>query len=122
MDKDALTAPFSIAHGKLRQALKASIKPYGGPSNGGLDNHMWAAVVDRNGIVQAVCHSGAALGDEWPASRAIAIEKPNTANALILPTFAFSIANLYSGAQPGDFLYGILETNPVDTASMYGGD
>jgi uncharacterized protein GlcG (DUF336 family) len=113
---------FPVSHAFLVQALKASIKPTGGPSNGGLDNHMWAAVVDRNGIVRAVCYSGNALGDQWPGSRAIAIEKANTANALSLPKFAFSTANLYSGAQPGGFLYGILQTNPVDTASMYGGD
>jgi uncharacterized protein GlcG (DUF336 family) len=83
---------------------------------------MWAAVVDRTGVVLAICYSGNALGDQWPASRAVAIEKANTANALSLPKFAFSTANLYSGAQPGGFLYGILETNPVDTTSMYGGD
>ena len=80
-------------HATLRQALRASVKPCGGPSNGGLDNHMWAAVVDRAGIVQAVCFSGNALGDQWPGSRAIAIEKANTANALSLPGFAFSTAN-----------------------------
>jgi uncharacterized protein GlcG (DUF336 family) len=112
----------TIDHATLRQALKASVKPSGGPSNGGLDNHMWAAVVDRAGVVIAVCYSGKALGDQWPGSRAIAIEKANTANALSLPTFAFSTANLYAGAQPGGFLFGILQTNPVDTASMYGGD
>jgi uncharacterized protein GlcG (DUF336 family) len=111
---------FPDHHGLLA-ALKASIKPTGGPSNGGLDNHMWAAVVDRNGIVQAVCCSGGP-GEQWPGSRAIAIEKANTANALSLPIFAFSTANLYSGAQPGGFLYGILETNPVDTATMYAGE
>jgi uncharacterized protein GlcG (DUF336 family) len=106
----------------LLKALKASIKPCGGPSNGGLDNHMWAALVDRSGVVRAVCYSGKELGDQWPGSRAIAIEKANTANALSLPAFAFSTANLYAGSQPGGFLYGILQTNPVDTASMYGGD
>ena len=111
-----------ITHDSLRRALRASVKPSGGPSNGGLDNHMWAAAVDREGIVRAVCYTGEALGDQWPGSRAIAIEKANTANALSLPAFAFSTANLYSGAQPGGFLYGILETNPVDTASMYAGD
>lgn len=112
---------FVITQDALLSALKASIKPTGGPSNGGLDNHMWAAIVDRNGVVQAVCCSGGP-GDQWPGSRAIAISKANTANALSLPGFAFSTANLYSGAQPGGFLYGILLTNPVDTASMYGGD
>lgn len=111
-----------VTFDSLRNALRASIKPSGGPSNGGLDNHMWAAVVDRSGGVRAVCYSGVDLGDQWPGSRAIAIEKANTANALSLPGFAFSTANLYSGAQPGGFLYGILQTNPVDTVSMYGGD
>jgi uncharacterized protein GlcG (DUF336 family) len=117
-----IATTLSLDYEALRQALRASIKPTGGPSNGGLDNNMWAAVVDRMGIVRAVCHSGDAVGDQWPGSRAIAISKANTANALSLPTFAFSTANLYSGAQPGGFLYGILQTNPVDTATMYGGD
>ena len=111
-----------IDHQTLREALKASVKPGGGPSNGGLDNHMWAAVVDRAGIVRAVCFSGMDVGDQWPGSRAIAIAKANTANGLSLPTFALSTANLYSGAQPGGFLFGIADTNPVDAATMYGGD
>lgn len=119
---DSTADVFAVAHERLKQALKASIKPSGGPSNGGLDNHMWAAVVDRQGVVRAVCHSGDQLGDQWPGSRAIAIAKANTANALSLPGFAFSTANLYAGAQPGGFLYGILETNPVDTATVYAGD
>lgn len=113
---------FVVDHETLLRALKASIKPTGGPSNGGLDNHMWAAVVDRTGIVRAVCYSGNELGDQWPGSRSIAIGKANTANALSLPKFAFSTANLYSGAQPGGFLFGILNTNPVDTKTMYAGD
>jgi uncharacterized protein GlcG (DUF336 family) len=116
------TSPLTVDHATLLRSLKSSIKPTGGPSNGGLDNHMWAAVVDRHGIVRAVCHSGDQLGDQWPGSRAIAIEKANTANALSLPKFAFSTANLYSGAQPGGFLFGILSTNPVDTRTMYAGN
>jgi uncharacterized protein GlcG (DUF336 family) len=114
--------PGNIDHVTLHHALKTSVKPSGGPTNGGLDNNMWAAVVDRNGVVLAVCHSGEQPGDQWPGSRAIAIEKANTANALSLPMAALSTANLYAGAQPGGFLYGILETNPVDTATMYAGD
>jgi uncharacterized protein GlcG (DUF336 family) len=119
---ESFTMPLTLDHATLLRALTASVKPSGGPSNGGLDNHMWAAVVDRQGVVRAVCYSGAELGDQWPGSRAIAIEKANTANALSLPAFAFSTANLYAGSQPGGFLYGILQTNPVDTATMYGGD
>jgi uncharacterized protein GlcG (DUF336 family) len=115
-------AKLSIDHRTLREALRASVKPAGGPSNGGLDNHMWAAVVDRTGIVGAVCYSGNELGDQWPASRAIAIEKANTANGMSLPTFAFSTANLWYGAQPGGFMFGIVTTNPVDTSTMFAGD
>lgn len=121
-DKPYAESNLNIDHGTLRRALMANVKAAGGPSNGGLDNHMWAAVVDRTGVVRAVCYCGEELGDQWPGSRAIAISKANTANALSLPQFAFSTANLYSGAQPGGFLYGILETNPVDTTTMYGGD
>ena len=82
----------------LLSALRQSIKPCGGPSNGGLDNHMWAAIVDRQGVVLAVCRSGQDAGDQWPGSRAIAVAKANTANALSLPSFAISTANLYAGA------------------------
>jgi uncharacterized protein GlcG (DUF336 family) len=121
-DKPVTESTLSVDHATLRRALRDSVKPAGGPSNGGLDNHMWAAIVDRTGVVRAVCYSGEELGDQWPGSRAIAISKANTANGLSLPSFAFSTANLYYGSQPGGFLYGILQTNPVDTASMYGGD
>jgi uncharacterized protein GlcG (DUF336 family) len=121
-DKPVTESTLSVDHAALRRALRESVKPAGGPSNGGLDNHMWAAIVDRMGVVRAVCYSGEELGDQWPGSRSIAIAKANTANGFSLPAFAFSTANLYYGAQPGGFLYGILETNPVDTASMYGGD
>ena len=113
---------FPIDHPTLVKALRDAIKPTGGPSNGGLDNHMWAAVVDRMGVVRAICYSGSDIGDQWPGSRAIAIEKANTANALSLPSYAFSTANLYAGAQPGGFLFGIADTNPVDTATMYAGE
>ena len=123
MAQDA--TPFAdtfIGYGDLVSVLKTCVKPSGGPSNGGLDNHVWAAIVDRQGIVPAVCYSGDEVGDQWPGSRAVAIEKANTANALSLPKFAFSTANLYSGAQPGGYLFGLEQTNPVDTQTMYAGD
>lgn len=116
------TRPFAVAHAALRRALKESVQPCGGPSNGGMDNHMWAAVVDRQGIVRAVCYSGDDVGDQWPGSRAIAISKANTANSLSLPQMALSTANLFAGSQPGYFLYGLINTNPVDTSTMYAGD
>lgn len=106
----------------LLDALRLSVQPSGGPTNGGLDNHVWAVFVDRTGIVRAICHSGEELGDQWPASRAVAIAKANTANGLSLPKFAFSTANLYSGDQPGGYLFGVELANPLDTATAYAGD
>jgi uncharacterized protein GlcG (DUF336 family) len=102
--------------------LKSVVKPSGGPSNGGLDNNMWGAVVDRGGKVCAIAFTGKSLGDQWPGSRTIAIEKANTANALSLPHFALSTANLYAGSQPGGFLFGLAATNPPDTQSLYAGN
>ena len=123
MAQDATPAPTQVlGHNDLRDVLRSCVKPSGGPSNGGLDNHVWVAIVDRQGVVRAVCYSGDLVGDQWPASRAVAIEKANTANAMSLPGFALSTANLYSGAQPGGYLYGIAHTNPVDTQTMFAGD
>ncbi len=119
---DIGNAAFLITHQMLRNVLRSSIKPCGGPTNGGLDNHMWAAVINRTGIVQAICYSSDEPGDQWPGSRVIAISKANTANALSLPHFALSTANLYAGTQPGGPLFGLMNTHPVDTATMYAGD
>jgi hypothetical protein len=40
---------------------------------------------------------------------------------LSLDASALSTANLYSGVQPGGFLYGLQESNPVDTKVAYQG-
>jgi uncharacterized protein GlcG (DUF336 family) len=100
-------------------ALKKSVKASGGPSNGGFDNNEWASVVARDGTVCAVAFSGGTVGDQWPGSRAISAEKANTANAFSLKATAISTANLYAGAQPGGFLFGIVTAAPVspDVAS-----
>ena len=82
------------------EALRASVKPSGGPGNGGLDNNEWAVVVARDGTVCAVAFSGGKADDQWPGSRAVAAEKANTANAFSLKSFALSTANLYASAQP----------------------
>ncbi len=108
-------------YAKLTQVLKANVKASGGPTNGGLDNNEWAAVVARDGTVCAVTRTGQNVGDQWLGSRAIAIEKANTANAMSLQHFAISTANLYAAVQPGGPLFGLIETNPPDTASLYSG-
>jgi len=99
----------------------------------GLNNHMWATVVNRDGIVCAIAFSGTGRSSQWPGSRVISAQKANTATAFSLdsgsssngsgqPTgLALSTANLYSAVQPGGSLYGLQHSNPVDTAVAYGG-
>jgi uncharacterized protein GlcG (DUF336 family) len=111
-----------VTHDKLAEALRRSVKPSGGPSNGGLDNHMWAAVVRRDGTLCAIAFSGATWGEQWLGSRVIAAQKANTANAFSLKTMAVSSAHLYAGSQPGGFLYGIATGNPPSIEAAYAGE
>lgn len=105
-------------HDRLREALQGVVAD----QNGGFGFHMWATVVDRDGVVAAVAFSGGARGEQWPGSRVISAQKANTANAFSLPGLALSTANLYAATQPGGSLYGLQHSNPVDTAAAYGGD
>jgi uncharacterized protein GlcG (DUF336 family) len=110
-----------VDHDRLADILKKSVKPGGGPTNGGLDNNEWAAVVNRDGIVCAVAFSGNKASDQWPGSRAIAAEKANTANAFSLPNKAIATANLYAQAQPGGYLFGAALSAPPNPAALYAG-
>ncbi len=89
--------------------------------NGGFGLHMWATLVDRDGIVRVIAFSGESRGDQWPGSRVISAQKANTANAFSLPKLALSTAQLYTAVQPGGSLFGLQESNPVDTQAAYGG-
>jgi len=111
-----------VSHDDLVKFLKESVKASGGPSNGGFDNNEWAAVVTRDGTICAVAFSGAKPTDQWLASRAIAAEKANTANAMSLDQMALSTANLYAGAQPGGPLFGLPNTDPVVASLVAAGD
>lgn len=106
------------SHSALRQALATAQ----GEQNGGFGLEMWATVVNRDGIVCAVAFSGENRGDQWPGSRVISAQKANTANAFSLPGLALSTANLYSAVQPGGSLFGLQESNPVETIVAYGGN
>lgn len=96
----------------LAGSLKKSVAPSGGPSNGGLDNNEWAVIVDRQGSVCAIAYSGGKWEDQWLGSRDIAVAKAATALGFSLDAKAMSTANLYAGAQPGGFLYGLAAGNP----------
>lgn len=99
----------------------------------GLNNQMWATIVDRDGVVCAVVFSGVNRGAQWPGSRVISAQKADTANAFSLDSssnsggsgqangLALSTANLYSAVQPGGSLYGLQASNPVDTGVAYRG-
>jgi uncharacterized protein GlcG (DUF336 family) len=104
------------------EALQEKLEDAQGEANGGFGLDMWAAVVDRSGIVRAIAFTGTKEGDQWPGSRVIAAQKANTANAFSLDGLALSTANLYTAVQPGGSLFGLQESNPVNTDAAYGGN
>jgi len=106
------------SHAVLRAALSAAQSA----PNGGFGLEMWASVVNRDGVVCAVAFTGGNRGDQWPGSRVISAQKANTANAFSLPGLSLSTANLYSAVQPGGSLFGLQESNPVNTLVAYGGN
>ena len=100
-------------YAKLKSALTEAVKE-GQGANGGLGNQEWGTVVNRDGIVCAVVFTGPSRAAEWPGSRLISAEKANTANAFSTDNFALSTGNVYSAAQPGQSLYGIISgPNPA---------
>jgi len=104
-------------HATLRSALITAVAA----ESSGLNNQMWATLVDRDGVVCAVAFSGADRGAQWPGSRVISAQKANTANAFSLDGLALSTANLYSAVQPfGGSLYALPHSNPVNAAAAYG--
>ncbi len=114
-------------------ALKSALAAATATETSGLNLQMWATVVDRDGIVCAVAFSGVNRGAQWPGSRVISAQKANTANSFSLDSssssnssgkpsgLALSTANLYSAVQPGGSLFGLQESNPVDTDVAYKG-
>lgn len=113
-EKDCQQLP---TYNELKKALTDARKS----ANGGLNLDMWGTLVNRDGVVCAVAFTGADRGDQWPGSRVISAQKANTANAFSLPGLALSTANLYSAVQPGGSLFGLQESNPVDTSKAYAG-
>ena len=113
----ASVANFLPDHNALRARLREILEE----ENGGLGFEMWATILDRNGRVVDVVFSGEHRGDQWPGSRVISAQKANTGNAFSLDGFALSSANLFAAVQPGGSLFGLQESNPVDTDVAYAG-
>ena len=104
-------------HATLKSALETAVAA----ETSGLDLEMWATLVNRDGRVCAVAASGIDRGAQWPGSRVISAQKANTANAFSLDNLSLSTANLYSAVQPGGSLFGLQESNPVNTEVAYKG-
>ena len=109
-DADCNALPDADA---LRRLLKHA--PELGEAGGlGSGRKMWAAVVDRNGLICAVVVSTDDPTDGWPGSRGIAMAKAYTANAFSTDSSALSTARLYTLSQPGHSLWGAGNGNPFD--------
>jgi uncharacterized protein GlcG (DUF336 family) len=118
------------SQGRLASALRAAVAA----ETSGLNNQMWATIVDRDGTVCAVAFSGVNRGAQWLGSRVISAQKANTANAFSLDSssrsngsgqvngLSLSTANLYSAVNPGGSLYGLQHSNPVDPEVAYDGN
>jgi uncharacterized protein GlcG (DUF336 family) len=117
VDSTLRSHDFPVGWEELRDALIQARAE----ANGGLNLDMWATIVNRDGIVVAVAFTGERRDDQWPGSRVISAQKANTANAFSLDALALSTANLFSAVQPGGSLFGLQESNPVDTRVAYGG-
>ncbi len=115
---DEISGDESIpSHAIVTEKLKEVVAE----DNAGFGLNMWATIVNRDGIVKVVAMSGDNRGDQWPGSRVISAQKANTANAFSLPGLAVSTANLFTAVQPGNSLFGLQHSNPVDTANAYAG-
>lgn len=117
----AFAKPTTCSDLPNHDALKKALVSARQENNGGFNLDMWATLVDRSGTVCAVAFSGAKHDSQWPGSRVISAQKANTANAFSLEGLALSTANLYSAVQPGGSLFGLQESNPVDTEVAYDG-
>lgn len=120
------------SHTDLKNALIKAVTD----ETSGLNLNMWGTIVARDGTVCSVAFSGDTVGAQWLGSRVISAQKANTANLFSLDSSSFSgttgsgalhglalsTANLYSAVQPGGSLFGLQESNPVDTTAAYGGN
>ena len=104
-----------------QSVLKSALQSAQAQANGGFGLNMWGTIVDRDGIVCDVAYTGSDRGAQWPGSRVISAQKANTANSFSLPWLVLSTANIYSAVQPGGSLFGLADSNPIDTAAAYKG-
>ena len=78
-DNDCKDLP---SYAQLKEALDEAVAA----ETSGLNFHMWATLVNRDGVVCAIAFSRTDRGAQWPGSRVISAQKANTANAFGLET------------------------------------
>ncbi len=103
------------------QTIKKALTAAQQVNNGGLGMNMWATVVDRSGSVCAVTFSGPSWDAQWLTARIVSAQKAYTANALSLDGLALATANLYTAVQPGNSLFGLQESQPIQADLAYEG-
>jgi uncharacterized protein GlcG (DUF336 family) len=108
-------------HVAMWNRLKAALDSARNTDNVVFNLDMWGTIVDPSGMVVAVAYTGKSENDQWQGSRVISAQKANTAEDFSLPSLALSSANLYSAVQPGGSLYGLEDSNPINTDAAYGG-
>jgi uncharacterized protein GlcG (DUF336 family) len=119
----AALASFHVKdRAQIHAALLAALDSAQHTQNGGFGLNMWGSIATPEGFVLAVAFTGKDEDDQWQGSRVISAQKANTAAAFSLESLALSTANLYSATQPGGTLFGLQESNPVNTDAAYGGE
>jgi uncharacterized protein GlcG (DUF336 family) len=116
---DGVSCPVSY------QTLKQKLQQADAQDSSGFNNHYWAVVVNRAGVVCAVAYSGPTVDSQWILSRQIAAAKAFTANGLSLDSAPISSGQLYASVQPGaapNPLFGLAFANPVDPKAAYKGN
>ncbi len=111
--------------------LKAALDSAVQAETTGLNLHVWATLVSRNGFICAIAYSGTTRNAQWTGGRVLSAQKANTAVSFSLDRssasngsgrpagLALSTANLWSAVQPGGSLFGVHESNPVDVSVAY---
>lgn len=68
------------------------------PDTSGLNNQMWATIVDRDGVVCAVAFRSVDRGAQWPGSRVISAQKANKGDS-VAGAFSFCVCPIIAVAQ-----------------------
>src|SRR5947209_2467612 len=113
-----------LSYSNLKNALTLAAAA----DRSGLNDQLYATIVNRDGIVCAIAYSGVSRLAQPPNSRVFSAVKATTANGFSTDGTSFSngsgqpsglaqsTANLYNNTQPGGVLWSYDAASPVDTS------